>query len=36
LQSQLDRLNMDVETDAEVGEAFNVQTTVKKSTKKSD
>jgi serine O-acetyltransferase len=29
LQAQLDRLNMDIETDAEVGEAFNVQATKK-------
>lgn len=34
LQTQLDRLNMDVETDTEVGEAFNVQTTTKNPTKK--
>ncbi len=31
LQAQLDRLNIDVETDAEVGEAFNVQAVQKKS-----
>lgn len=36
LQAQLDRLNMDVETDAEVGEAFDVQAAQKKSAKKQD
>jgi len=33
LQEQLDRLNMGVETDAEVGEAFNVQAAQKKTLK---
>jgi outer membrane murein-binding lipoprotein Lpp len=33
LQAQLDRLNMDIETDTEVGEAFNVQAAQKKSAK---
>ena len=33
LQAQLNRLNMDVETDAEVGEAFKVQATHKQSGK---